>query len=101
MRVLAESIEQGQQTIHREFRAAVHRYINIYRTSSIELRDTREQCTLVVSDYAEIPFFEIFYSGNFVYWKIYITFAKFSNGKYFKLVNNIQTKRELWRNREG
>ena len=45
-------------------------------------------------------FFYIFYSGNFVYWKIYFTFAKFSNGNYFKLVNNIQIKRELWRDRE-
>ncbi|MBR4029714.1 MAG: hypothetical protein IKJ08_09055, partial [Alistipes sp.] len=25
--------------------------------------------------------FQIFYAGNFVYWKIYFTFAKISNGK--------------------
>ena len=43
--ILAESIEQGQQAIHREFRAAVHRHIDIYRTSKAHLhqRFTRSE----------------------------------------------------------
>ena len=35
--ILAESIEQGQQAIHREFRATVHRHIDIYRPSKAHL----------------------------------------------------------------
>ena len=35
--ILAESIEQGQQAIHRELRAAVHRHIDIYRPSKAHL----------------------------------------------------------------
>ncbi len=46
-------------------------------------------CGTCVSDvhlqFQTVPkyLFYIFYSGNFVYWKIYFTFAKFSNGNYF------------------
>ena len=43
--ILAESIEQGQQAIHRELRAAVHRHIDIYRTRKAHLhqRFTRSE----------------------------------------------------------